>query len=218
MHPRIAIIDDNTLQAIGLKSVFNDLVPMAEVCVYNDYEEFRTDGPEFFVHYFVSANLLIEDAPFFLQNIHKTMVLTNNPGSTTKINHFNTLNICQDEHQLIKSILQLFKKGHHDDKNRGHGAGHLHSSMPPHAGHPHAPHPGMPPTSSEEDTLSPREQEVLKLVAKGLLNKEIADQLCISMTTVISHRKNITEKLGIKSVSALTIYAVMHGIVRLEEI
>lgn len=204
MHPRIAIIDDNTLQAIGLKSIFNDLVPMAEVCVYNDYEEFRTDGPEFFVHYFVSANLLIEDAPFFLQNIHKTMVLTNNPGSTTKINHFNTLHICQDEHQLIKSILQLFKKGHHDDKDMAHAAGH--------------PRPGMPPTAVEEDPLSPREQEVLRLVAKGLLNKEIADQLCISMTTVISHRKNITEKLGIKSVSALTIYAVMHGIVRLEEI
>ena len=63
---------------------------------------------------------------------------------------------------------------------------------------------------SDED-LSAREIEVLILITKGLINKEIADKLNISLTTVISHRKNITEKLGIKSVSGLTIYAVMNG-------
>lgn len=62
-----------------------------------------------------------------------------------------------------------------------------------------------------DDELSAREIEVLILVTKGLINKEIADKLNISLTTVISHRKNITEKLGIKSVSGLTIYAVMNG-------
>ena len=51
-----------------------------------------------------------------------------------------------------------------------------------------------------------------------LINKEIADKLNISLTTVISHRKNITEKLGIKSVSGLTIYAVMHGYVEADRI
>ena len=64
-----------------------------------------------------------------------------------------------------------------------------------------------------ENDLSAREIEVLILVTKGLINKEIADKLNISLTTVISHRKNITEKLGIKSVSGLTIYAVMNGYV-----
>jgi DNA-binding NarL/FixJ family response regulator len=59
---------------------------------------------------------------------------------------------------------------------------------------------------------------VLSLIAQGLLNKEIADKLNIGLTTVISHRKNITEKLGIKSVSALTIYSVMHGYVDLNKI
>jgi len=56
------------------------------------------------------------------------------------------------------------------------------------------------------------------LITKGLINKEIADKLNISLTTVISHRKNITEKLGIKSVSGLTIYAVMHGYVEADRI
>ena len=67
----------------------------------------------------------------------------------------------------------------------------------------------MPPTQPHQEILSAREIEVLVLITKGLINKEIADKLNISLTTVITHRKNITEKLGIKSVSGLTIYAVM---------
>jgi DNA-binding CsgD family transcriptional regulator len=66
--------------------------------------------------------------------------------------------------------------------------------------------------------ISQREAEVLSLVVKGYINKEIADRLNISLATVVTHRKNITEKLGLKSVSALTIYAVTHGIVRVDEI
>ncbi len=63
-----------------------------------------------------------------------------------------------------------------------------------------------------------REIEVLVLITKGLINKEIADKLNISLTTVITHRKNITEKLGIKSVSGLTIYAVMNGYIEADRI
>lgn len=51
-----------------------------------------------------------------------------------------------------------------------------------------------------------------------MINKEIAEKLNISITTVISHRKNIQDKLGVKSVSALTIYAVMHGFVDVNKI
>jgi DNA-binding NarL/FixJ family response regulator len=69
------------------------------------------------------------------------------------------------------------------------------------------------PKSLHSKILSDREIEVLSLIAQGLLNKEIADKLNISMTTVITHRKNIVEKLGMRTVSALTIYAVMHGYV-----
>lgn len=74
------------------------------------------------------------------------------------------------------------------------------------------------PRELNDKMLSDREIEVLSLVAQGLINKEIADQLNIGLTTVISHRKNIQEKLGIKSISALTIYAVMHGYVDVNKI
>jgi DNA-binding CsgD family transcriptional regulator len=59
--------------------------------------------------------------------------------------------------------------------------------------------------------LSQREVEVLRHIAMGHLNKEIADALGISINTVLSHRKNITAKLGIRSASGLSVYAMMNG-------
>lgn len=61
------------------------------------------------------------------------------------------------------------------------------------------------------ELLSKREQEVLSMVAQGLMNKEIADRLSISLTTVITHRKNLVGKLGIHSLAGLTVYAYTHG-------
>jgi DNA-binding NarL/FixJ family response regulator len=66
------------------------------------------------------------------------------------------------------------------------------------------------------DDLSDRETEVLIQLVKGLANKEIAGKLNISIHTVISHRKNIVEKTGIKSLSGLTIYAISRKIIPLE--
>ncbi|MCQ2192903.1 MAG: response regulator transcription factor [Paludibacteraceae bacterium] len=61
--------------------------------------------------------------------------------------------------------------------------------------------------------LSDRELEILVAVAKGLTNKEIAEQHDISVNTVITHRKNITRKTGIKSVSGLTVYALLNNLI-----
>ena len=61
--------------------------------------------------------------------------------------------------------------------------------------------------------LSDRETDVLVAVAKGLQNKEIADTLNISIHTVISHRKNIVAKTGIKSVAGLTVYALINNLI-----
>jgi DNA-binding NarL/FixJ family response regulator len=66
--------------------------------------------------------------------------------------------------------------------------------------------------------LSEREKEILVSVAKGLTNKEIADKHYISVHTVISHRKNITRKTGIKTVSGLTVYAVFNNFVSQDDL
>ena len=69
-------------------------------------------------------------------------------------------------------------------------------------------------TKSNDDVeLSKRETDVLVAVAKGMMNKEIADEMNISIHTVISHRKNITRKTGIKSVSGLTVYALLNNLI-----
>lgn len=71
--------------------------------------------------------------------------------------------------------------------------------------------------SYEQEQLSDRELEVLKLLVTGLSNKEIADKLFISIHTVISHRKNISQKTGIKSQAGLTIYAISNKIIQIED-
>lgn len=68
------------------------------------------------------------------------------------------------------------------------------------------------------DGLSDREREVVVYVVKGLSNKEIAEKLFISVNTVMTHRRNISRKLQIHSASGLTIYAIVNGLINLDEV
>jgi DNA-binding NarL/FixJ family response regulator len=72
--------------------------------------------------------------------------------------------------------------------------------------------------SATGEKLTDRERAVLKLLVKGMANKEVADKLDISPHTVITHRKNIVEKTGIRSLSGLAIYAILNNITNMEEI
>jgi DNA-binding NarL/FixJ family response regulator len=96
----------------------------------------------------------------------------------------------------VKQILKVQQLGHKDGRNL----------------------PEMSRNAMLKKTLSDREAEVMVLIVRGYINKEIADKLNIGLTTVISHRKNIMTKLGLRSVSALTIYAVMHGYIDIDQI
>ena len=71
-------------------------------------------------------------------------------------------------------------------------------------------------TKSSWDTLTQREREVLKLIAEGYKNREIADDLCISIKTVVKHRANLMEKLDLHNASALTTFAIEKGLVNRE--
>ncbi|MBR4242421.1 MAG: helix-turn-helix transcriptional regulator [Bacteroidaceae bacterium] len=208
--PRIAIIDENTLEAVGLKTMLDTIVPMVEVSVFSSFEVFQAEilpppgesKGAIFVHFFVSPRILMANSQFFIERQRQTIVLTSKEVSSPSLGHYITLDTSQSEHDLVKAMLALHKRGHANPDGNG-----FH-------------HPGL----EERNILgagipiSKREAEVLALVARGFINKEIADSLCISLATVISHRKNICEKLHLHSVSALTIYAVTHGLVRVEEI
>lgn len=74
-------------------------------------------------------------------------------------------------------------------------------------------------TDKQSDViLSAREIDVLKCMVQGLQSKEIAEKLFISTNTVITHRKNITEKTGIKSLAGLTIYAILHSLININDV
>lgn len=70
----------------------------------------------------------------------------------------------------------------------------------------------------EEDPLSQRERDVIVALVQGMSNKEIADHLCISTNTVITHRRNIAKKLQIHSPAGLTIYAIVNKLVSIDQI
>lgn len=70
---------------------------------------------------------------------------------------------------------------------------------------------------SDSEELSARERDILTAVAQGKTNKEIADEFNISIHTVITHRKNISHKLGINSISGLTVYAILNRLIDVTE-
>ncbi|MCA4536422.1 LuxR C-terminal-related transcriptional regulator [Bacteroides fragilis] len=195
-QPEIAIVEANTLTSLGLKTILERMIPMAVIRTFHSFGELTDDTPDMYAHYFISAQIYVEHNAFFLPRKRKTIVLAGD-SHQFQLSGVPILNIYQAEEQLVKDILKLHQHAHHD--------GYPVKDMPP-----------TPPTTRHE--LSAREIEVLVLITKGLINKEIADKLNIGLTTVITHRKNITEKLGIKSVSGLTIYAVMNGYVEADRI
>lgn len=71
---------------------------------------------------------------------------------------------------------------------------------------------------TKEHSLSKREIEILKELIKGNTNKEVAEELCLSVHTVVTHRKNIMEKTAIKSLSGLAVYAILNNIMDIQEI
>ncbi|ADV43170.1 transcriptional regulator, LuxR family [Bacteroides helcogenes P 36-108] len=199
--PEIAIVEPNILTCMGLESLLEEIIPMATIRTFHSFAELVDDTPDMYAHYFISSQIYFEHTAFFLERKPKTIVLAGG-DNRPQLSGVPTLNIYQDEKSLIKNILQLHRYGHQ----------HGHPGKQPHG------HPESPSNTDCGHELSAREIEVLVLVTKGFINKEIADKLNISLTTVISHRKNITEKLGIKSVSGLTIYAIMHGYVEADRI
>ena len=194
-RPKIAIIDPNTLSVLGLKSILQTVMPIMTVDTFGSFTELEVNHPEQYFHYFVSMNVVLENKPFFLAQRKKTIVLTLSLDTMSQLSEFHSLCINVPESELVRSLLMLEQHAH------GHG-----QNLPP------------MPKVLQQKILSDREIEVMSLIVQGFINKEIADKLNIGLSTVITHRKNIMDKLGLKSVSALTIYAVTHGYVDINTI
>ena len=194
-RPKVAIIDANTLAVLGLKQILQNVMPIMTVDTFGSFSELESENPDQYAHYFLAMDIVLTHRSFFLERQRKTIVLTLSLNDTSQLHDFHSLCIKQPESQLIRQLLMLQQHAHHDGRN-----------LPP------------MPRFLQQKILTDREIEVMSLIAQGFINKEIADRLNIGLSTVITHRKNIMDKLGMKSVSALTIYAVMHGYVDINKI
>ncbi|MFI3281004.1 MAG: LuxR C-terminal-related transcriptional regulator [Rikenellaceae bacterium] len=182
--PLIIVLTPNTLTSVGLRNMLTDILPFAAVKVCDSIEDLQQFEASDIFHIFVSSQILIENIALFESLRAKCIVLTNGSVNTAALQEFHQINIQQSESEILSSIRALH--------THAHGA----------RGETQQP-------LEKCELLSPREIEVTKLLVEGLINKEIANQLDISITTVITHRKNIFEKLGIRSIAGLTIYAIM---------
>lgn len=196
MNPCIAIIDNNTLSNITLRSILWDLYNKVEVFTYSSMNDFIRDSNRHFIHFFVGSDIFFANVEEFELLRNQTTVLSTGPNRRYESAGFKVLDISIPEQELIGKLLhiQLVSRyeAHTDQKFRS--------------------------RSAQGNELSQREKEVLPMLIKGFTNKEIAAALQISLPTAIFHRNNICEKLSTRSIGKMTIYAVLNGIIEINDI
>ena len=193
-RPAIAVIAPSILTALGMKSILEKIIPMAEVEVFNDVHALEESGMERYFHFFTAAPLFVRHSALF-RPYRRRVILLAGGSVPPELADMRRLNILRSEEELVRDIMHMHRSVHHDA---------------------HDPAPAA--SAAQGPVLSAREAEVLVLIARGHINKEIAQRLGIGLTTVISHRRNLMEKLGIRSVSGLTLYAVTRGYVEADEL
>lgn len=193
-RPAIAVIAPSILTALGMKSILEKIIPMAEVEVFNDVHALEESGMERYFHFFTAAPLFVRHSALF-RPYRRRVILLAGGSVPPELADMRCLDILRSEEELVRDIMHMHRSVHHDA---------------------HDPAPDA--SAAQGPVLSAREAEVLALIARGHINKEIAQRLGIGLTTVISHRRNLMEKLGIRSVSGLTLYAVTRGYVEADEL
>lgn len=194
MTPCIAIIDRNTLSGIALREILWETFGNVEIHLYTSMDRFIADSNRHFIHFFVNSDILFRYIDEFVMLKNQTTVLHEGAGSRFVKEGFNVMDISLNEGELKNRLLKMQLVSRYEEQTGSR-------------------------TSTKTGTeLSPREQEVLVLMVKGLINKEIAERLDISMPTVIFHRNNICTKLQTRSIGKMTIYAVLSGLIDINDI
>ena len=190
---RIIIIEPSPIVKTGIKKILEDTGLFNVISAYHDFPSFKSghDGQHF-------DALLVNPAIIhpYKQFSAKTLfadyaeipiiAILYGYADTETVSSFDGIfNIYNNEAQAVKNLQKIIQE---KDKN-------------------------LDEANEDIAELSEREKEILAAVANGLTNKEIADKCSISVHTVISHRKNITRKTGIKTISGLTIYAVFNNLI-----
>lgn len=186
---QIAIILTDTLRITGLQSILIDYFPPVTISVFASFKCVEEHGLESFDYFFITSDTLVLYSEFFLPRRNKTIVFTSD-GEMKEGTNVIASNFYLNTTSPLELIIDRLQQLFCVENNN----------------------------SDSNKGLSIRETDVLQLIVKGITNKEIADKLNISLNTVLSHRKNITSKLCIKTISGLTYYAIMNGLISADEI
>ena len=172
-----------------------DIYNNVEVLTYGNMDAFIRDSNRHFVHFFVDSDLLFIHVDEFETLKAQTSIISKGQNRHLKSAGFNILDISRTEHEIRDQLLhlQFIISASNTISNKKEAKEHNHR-------------------------LSDREKEVLALIVKGQINKEIAQTLGVSLPTVIFHRNNICDKLKTRSLGRLTVYAILSGIVNINEI
>ncbi len=194
MNPCFAIIDRNTLTSTSLRGMLWEIYDHVEIHIYKNREEMIRDSNRHFVHFFVSTEILFNNADEFETLKDQTTVLAEGRNEAIEKAGFRLLDCTVSEKELRDKLMEieLERRWYMTDETAR--------------------------KRRIADRLSDREKEVLVLIVKGLINKEIAERLSISVPTAIFHRNNICEKLQTRSIGKLTVYAVLSGLIDISEI
>lgn len=191
----IILIESSFLLRSGIENLLREMQGLHLAEVYDGSEKYLIEKinslkPDCII---LNPEMIKDSLNSFVLSLNNGVTLiglvSNDTPSQIKSRFKYSLNIKDDKHELIKSLNNIIGLGKSNKKK-----------------------------ASENQFLSKREITILKHITLGLTNQEVAEKLFLSVHTVMTHRKNITKKLGIKTVSGLTVYALLNKIIEIEEI
>jgi len=189
----IVVAIANIIQRKGLEALIREIDTPAKVfgvCTHRDFHKFMSNYKPSIIYLHSDFNPDLKSYSLQENEVRIIKVIENKPEELShNESTFDIIYLNDKEPQLIKNIKRNIALSEKQERQ-----------------------------DVEGGSLSEREQDVIREIALGRTNKEIADNLFISAHTVITHRKNITRKLGIKSVSGLTVYAILNKIIQMDEI
>jgi len=191
------VVIDSYLVRKGMISILSKIGGVAVLHESSNMESLTKLLPKYSVDFIIiSQDLFDASADVFVRNpllLEKIILLRNGQSETgkrtnTQDPHHSSIYMADDKDNIIRCIQDLMD------------------------------HDASADAAPQNTVLSPRETTIVRLVSMGLTNRQIAEKLFLSAHTVMTHRKNISSKLGIKSVSGLTVYAIVNNIITIEEV
>ena len=193
---KILIAETSPIISSGLSSFFNDMNQIAVASIVDNIDDLQDKiimhNPDVLIinpmMLGCMLNTFVKQMTQNYPNINRVALVTSYVDKNILKNFKEVIELSDNKQKVINKMLNL--QNNNDETS----------------------------AQNESVDLSNREVDVLICVAKGMTNKDISDMLNISVHTVITHRKNIVKKTGIKSVSGLTVYALLNNLVEESEI